>query len=787
MRLLIIFFLVIGLQQSVFSQIVGTPYMTLVTPNPIINTFSASSSTIIAGSSTTLNPSFDQGSASINNGVGSVSSGQGYSVSPSVTTTYTLTVTNFIGKSTSQSITVYVNSISITSQPVGATVNANNFNSINVSATGTGILSYQWYDSSGPLSDYVSSTYRSNIPGSYYCIVTSTLNGVATSVTSSTVTVTHNSVAINTQPTNGMFGTGGGYQLSVSGSGSGTLSYQWFKGSNAITCAISNTYTATIEDAYQVEVTSTLNGVSNTLRSNGIYVTENRVTITSGPVDSYATAGYTTSLMPTYSYLGAATLTYQWYNSSGGAISGQTGPTLTTGVAGTYYIEITSTLNGTVGVATSTSATVTVVPAPVITSLIPDNYGVGLGSSTNLTPTFSNGVGVINPGNIIVTSGNAITISPTVTTSYSLTVTNLAGSISTLSINVIVTNGVFTYTNGNMNIARDFHSSTLLNNGLVLITKSRSGLSSIAELYNSNTGTFSTTGSMVVGGRYLSTTNLLSNGKVLIAGGSSNSDQSSAELYDPSTGLFSATGSMNSIRRYHAGTLLPNGKVLVTGGYASSGSPLSSAELYDPNTGLFSYTNSMSRGRSYHSSTLLDDGTVLIAGGYTANGNDGPYTNNAQLYNPSTGTYSSTGSMNEGRGYHTATKLNNGKVLIVGGASNNSGVYIMLSSAELYDPVTKIFTSLPSLPTRMYHHTATLLDNGLVFITGGQAVYNDFTPLGTGILFDPTTNKFVTEVNQLRSPRYFHSAVKLTNGTVLISGGYIQYQNTPTAEIYNSN
>jgi hypothetical protein len=100
MRLLIIFLFVIGLKQTVFSQIVGTPYMTLVTPNPIINSFSASSPTIVAGSSTTLNPSFDQGSASINNAVGSVSTGQGYSVSPSVTTTYTLTVTNSIGKST---------------------------------------------------------------------------------------------------------------------------------------------------------------------------------------------------------------------------------------------------------------------------------------------------------------------------------------------------------------------------------------------------------------------------------------------------------------------------------------------------------------------------------------------------------------------------------------------------------------------------------------------------------------------------------------------------------------
>lgn len=765
---------------------VGTPYLVNATPNPIITSLSVGSSTIISGASTSITPIFEQGTAALDNAIGSVASGTSYTISPSVTTTYNLTVTNSVGKTVSQSITVYVNSISLTSQPVGATVNTNNFNSMSVSATGTGVITYQWYDANGILNGYVSSTYRSNTAGNFYVIATSTLNGTTTSVTSNTATVTHNDISITSQPTNGMFGTGGAFEVSVTASGSGTLSYQWYRGSNAISGANSRTYSATVENAYYVEVTSTLDGVSNTLRSNGIYVTENKVTITSFGQNYYATSGYTTTLSPTYSYNGSATLSFQWYDASG-PVNGATSSSLTTGTAGNYYVVITSQLNNTTGITTSSTATVTVVPAPIATSLTPENYGIALGSSTSLTPVFSNGTGVINPGNITVTSGNALTISPTVNTNYVLSVTNLAGTIAAFYVNVIVTKGVFTYTEGNMSVARNMHSSTLLNNGLVLLTKSMSGLSSVAELFDSNTGTFTNTGSMVVGGRYKSTTNLLSNGKVLIAGGTSNSDQSSAELYDPTTGLFSATGSMNSIRREHAGTLLPNGKVLITGGYATSGSPESSAELYNPNSGSFTSTNSMSRGRSYHSSTLLDDGTVLIAGGYTANGSDGPYTNKAELYDPSTGNFSSTGSMIEGRGYHTATKLNNGKVLIVGGASNNSGAFIMLSSAELYDPATKAFTALPALPSRMYYHTATLLDNGLVFIVGGDAFYNDFTPLGTGILFDPSTNKFITEANQLRSPRYWHSAVKLTNGNVLISGGYIQYRNTPTAEIYNPN
>ena len=109
---------------------VGTPYLVNATPNPIITSLSVGSSTIISGASTSITPIFEQGTATLNNAIGIVTSGTSYTISPTVTTTYILTVTNSAGISVSQSITVYVNSISLTSQPIGATVNTNDFNSI---------------------------------------------------------------------------------------------------------------------------------------------------------------------------------------------------------------------------------------------------------------------------------------------------------------------------------------------------------------------------------------------------------------------------------------------------------------------------------------------------------------------------------------------------------------------------------------------------------------------------------------------------------------------------------
>src|SRR5215471_11728039 len=122
---------------------------------------------------------------------------------------------------------------------------------------------------------------------------------------------------------------------------------------------------------------------------------------------------------------------------------------------------------------------------------------------------------------------------------------------------------------------------------------------------------------------------------------------------------FTTTGSLATGRELHTATLLPNGRVLVTGGFGSSGF-LSSAELYDPAAGSWTTTGSMAAARGYHTATLLANGKVLITGGAASSG----YLRSAELYDPAAGSWATTGNLAAARGYHTATLLPNGKVLV---------------------------------------------------------------------------------------------------------------------------
>ena len=235
-----------------------------------------------------------------------------------------------------------------------------------------------------------------------------------------------------------------------------------------------------------------------------------------------------------------------------------------------------------------------------------------------------------------------------------------------------------------------------------------------AVLTASPHGSFSSTGSMS-SVRFDHTATLLASGKVLITGGDG---LASAELYDPATGSFSSTGSMSTARIAHTATMLASGKVLITGGTTGGIIPsvLASAELYDPATGSFSSTGSMSIARDGHTATLLNSGKVLITGGCDSSS----CLASAALYDPANGSFSSTGSMSSPRYGHTATMLASGKVLIAGGAANNLG--LIWASAELYDPATGSFSSTGAMSSVRFLHTATLLASGKVLITGGQHV-----------------------------------------------------------------
>jgi hypothetical protein len=325
----------------------------------------------------------------------------------------------------------------------------------------------------------------------------------------------------------------------------------------------------------------------------------------------------------------------------------------------------------------------------------------------------------------------------------------------------------------NMAAGRYDDTATVLPNGKVLVVGGYNyppGALASAELYDSATRTWSTTGSMAVA-RDLHTATLLPNGKVLVAGGYSENPMfvslASAELYDPATGAWSTTASMAVARRNHTATLLPNGKVLVAGGLGSSATDaLTNAELYDPATGTWSTTANMAVSRSHHVATLLSNiglsnGKVMVAGGANATG----ILDSAELYDPATATWSTTGGMTDFRSGHTATQLSNGKVLVAGGSTGSGNGY----SAELYDPMAGTWSTTDRMAVgRVSPFTATLLPNGSVLIAGGWNSQDG--RLASAELYNPATGTWSTTAS-MRTARQDHIAALLQNGQVLVAGG----------------
>jgi hypothetical protein len=298
-------------------------------------------------------------------------------------------------------------------------------------------------------------------------------------------------------------------------------------------------------------------------------------------------------------------------------------------------------------------------------------------------------------------------------------------------------------------------------------------------------GVFTRTGTMTIP-RTFHTATLLLDGRVLIMGGvdytfSFGGFLSSVEVYEPFTGTFTATGNMTTARAGHTATLLPDGRVLIAGGSLNNGFnvPIASAELYDPSTGTFTRTGDMVAAHTFHQATLLANGKVLISGGSGVEGS----LPRAELYDPATDTFSATGAYASNiSGFNSSqrassTLLPDGKVLIVWEEH----------AAELYDPNTGTFTPTgpPSAPS--YNDglpTTTLLMNGKVLVAGGADDDGFHTKAE---LYDRSTGTLDATGNM--AARSEHTATLLPDGTVLLAGGLGTFGEPPpaltSAEIYD--
>jgi hypothetical protein len=255
---------------------------------------------------------------------------------------------------------------------------------------------------------------------------------------------------------------------------------------------------------------------------------------------------------------------------------------------------------------------------------------------------------------------------------------------------------------------------------------------------------------------------LLRNGKVLVAGGTTPSGTNAAslptaELYDPVTRAFLPTGRMQNARAYHTATLLLDGRVLLAGGTSvSPGSPpvpLSTMEIYDPERGTFTPAAPIIP-RNAHTATLLNDGRVLLAGGLPG---QGAFLNVAEVFQPTSGTVSTLMPMVERRGFHTATLLRDGRVVMIGGEGINP---------EFFVPSSSSFVRSPAALLRL-NHAATLLPDGRVLVTGGVA--QGPVP-ASPVIFDASTSA-VTVTGGMLIPRSGHTATMLADGRVLVMGG----------------
>ncbi len=274
--------------------------------------------------------------------------------------------------------------------------------------------------------------------------------------------------------------------------------------------------------------------------------------------------------------------------------------------------------------------------------------------------------------------------------------------------------------------ARAYPMAVELADGSILVVGgSRNGqpLDS-AERFNPENGTWVATGRLNLP-RTQGTLTLLPDGRVLAAGGGIEAapgwiSTASTELFDPRTNQWSIGAPMSAARAIFTATLLKNGRVLVTGGattyHGSSGNVTTSAEIFDPRSGKWSQAASLPKPLYVQSAALMPDGRVLVAGGWWSTSNSDPSHGNVQIYDPVANNWTMTGSLVTPRAQFSLVPLPDGRFLAMGGVDPS---YHTLASSEIYDPATGAWQTTGKLGVAMMWPAVGVLPDGRVFVAGG--------------------------------------------------------------------
>jgi hypothetical protein len=448
-----------------------------------------------------------------------------------------------------------------------------------------------------------------------------------------------------------------------------------------------------------------------------------------------------------------------------------------TGLATAVAVGTTTISASSAGVSGSATLNVT---SPVLQSIAvrpsPATSGVGISRQLKAIGSYSDGA-TIDLTSTTSWSSSAQSVATVdaagIATGVALGATTVAAAVGPVTGNTTLTIAPSGwYPGASLLTPVQLTSATPIAGNKVLVAGGYDGqtVHGTTQIYDALADSWSAGGNLTLA-RSGHTATLLADGTILLAGGGATTGvTATAEVYDPVSHTSSAAGQLAVPRENHTATLLPNGKVLVVAGNSvpGGGPALNSADLYDPATNTWSAAGSLAGIRYFHTATLLPNGRVLVAGGWEPGtgglfGTPPMHLDTAELYDPATNTWSPAGSMAIGRSNHTATLLADGRVLAVAGAGPGAA-----TTAEFYDPVTNTWSDAPELAAPRMSHTATLLPDGRVLIAGGFHLGFATT---TSEIYHPDLVAW-SQADNLTFARFDHVAILLPTGAVLVSGGW---------------